>query len=257
MIRARHLGPLNNLRGTIEQRFLVNYRIDPDRVSAILPPPFTPELVDGYAIGGICIIQLKIGPRWLPRPLGFRSHNGAHRIAVTLPDGSSAVYVPQRHSNSRLNTVLGGRLFPGVHRKADITPIVSGDRIGVELVSRDGLTDVAVVGTPTDALPESSVFESVDHVSRFFEQGSLGYSDTRRSHRYDGMELRTKNWSVTPLAVDRVSSTFFDDQSIFPADSAMLDNALIMRNIDHTWHRHPTLTTDATDLAPTEPLQSV
>ena len=249
MSMMRNRLPLGSLRGTIERRFLVNYRIDPDHASALLPPSFSPTLVNGYAIGGICLIQLTVGPTWLPRAFGARSHNGAHRIAVTLADGSDAVYIPERHSNSRLNTLLGGRLFPGVHHRASITTTDDGERIGVELLSRDGLTDVAVLGTEADQLPTSSVFDSVDHVSRFFEAGSLGYSDTRRANHYEGLELRTTNWSVTPLEVERVTSSFFDDHALFPAGTATPDNALVMHNIEHTWHRRPTLrTTDDTGI---------
>ena len=45
------------LHGVIERRLLVNYRVAPDALADILPPPFRPKLVDGYAIAGICLTQ--------------------------------------------------------------------------------------------------------------------------------------------------------------------------------------------------------
>ncbi len=227
---------LDTLTGTIERRLLINYRVDPAVAADILPAPFKPALVGGYAIAGICLIQLSVRPTWLPKQASFRSLNGAHRIAVTLPDRSDAVYIPRRDTNSRLNTLVGGRLFPGTHHLATVTVKDSGDRLGMELTSRDGSTHVGVTASTADRLPEASVFDSVRHVSDFFEHGSLGYSDTPGGGCYDGLELRANNWSVTPLAVENVESTFFEDPTLFPAGAAVLDNALLMRDIHHTWH---------------------
>ena len=71
------------IRGTIDRRILANYRINPKVVSAILPPPFRPKLVNGFAIGGICLIRLKaMRPRFFPFRWGIGSENAAHRIAV-------------------------------------------------------------------------------------------------------------------------------------------------------------------------------
>lgn len=226
----------DTLAGTIERRLLVNYRVDPDVAAGIVPAPFKPALVGGYAIAGICLIQLKIHPTWLPQVAAFRSLNGAHRIAVTLPDGTDAVYIPRRDTNSRLNTLIGGRLFPGTHHLAAVTMNDSGNRVSVDLNSRDGSTHVGVTATTANRLPPGSVFESVQQVSDFFEKGSLGYSDTPSGTCYDGLELRAQNWSVTPLAVESVESTFFGDRTRFPAGTAELDNALFMRDINHTWH---------------------
>ena len=71
------------IRGIIDRRILANYHVDPDVMARILPPPFRPKLVNGYAIGGICLIRLKgLRPRFFPFPLGIQSENAAHRIAV-------------------------------------------------------------------------------------------------------------------------------------------------------------------------------
>lgn len=71
------------IRGVIDRRILVNYRVDPDVMARVLPPPFRPQVVGGFAIGGICLIRLKhVRPRFSPLPWGLCSENAAHRIAV-------------------------------------------------------------------------------------------------------------------------------------------------------------------------------
>jgi Uncharacterized conserved protein (COG2071) len=70
------------IRGTIDRRLLANYRIDPSVIKAVLPRPFRPKIINGSAIGGICLIRLKsIRPSFFPFKYGIRSENAAHRIA--------------------------------------------------------------------------------------------------------------------------------------------------------------------------------
>lgn len=86
------------VRGNIDRRILVNFRVDPGVVADTLPEPFEPQTVDGYAMGGICLIRLRdLRPRGLPRHFGVGSENAAHRIAVSWTDDGdqrSGVYVP-------------------------------------------------------------------------------------------------------------------------------------------------------------------
>src|SRR5438046_9001866 len=71
------------IHGVIDRRMLVNYRVRPGALRAILPSPFRPKLVEGWGMAGICLIRLKeIRPRGMPRALGFGSEHAAHRIAV-------------------------------------------------------------------------------------------------------------------------------------------------------------------------------
>ena len=61
------------VRGLIDRRILVNYRVDPGVLSRILPRPFRPKLVNGTGVAGVCLIRLKhVRPRpaaRLPGPL--------------------------------------------------------------------------------------------------------------------------------------------------------------------------------------------
>ena len=236
------------IRGVIDRRILANYRIDPDAMARVLPAPFRPKLAGGFAIGGICLIRLKqVRPKFLPVPWGIRSENAAHRVAVEWDeDGRTreGVYIPRRDTDSRLNAWAGGTLFPGLHHRAWFTVEESNGTCSVAVESLDGDTRVRVVGTATDRLPESSVFDSPAEASAFFERGSLGYSDTAVPGRYDGLELRCRNWHAEPLAVDRVESSYFEDETRFPAGSVAFDCALLMRGIDHEWHGRADLCCD-------------
>jgi len=233
------------IHGTIDRRILANYRIDPNVMKTFLPQPFRPKIVNGFAIGGICLIRLKaIRPRFSPFRWGLGSENAAHRIAVEWDaDGKTheGVYIPRRDTSSLLNTLVGGRIFPGVHHRASFAVKESAESLSVKMDSADGAARVLVCGTVTDTFPQNSLFGSISEASEFFKRGSLGYSLTHIHGHYDGLELRCRDWKVETLRVERIESSFFDDRERFPADSIQFDCALLMRSIEHEWHRREEL----------------
>ena len=233
------------LRGLIDRRILVNFRLDPDAVKRVLPPPFRPRLVKGYAMGGICLIRIKeVRPRLFPGFIGIGSENAAMRFSVQWDlDGEvqEGVYIPRRVTNSRFNTLVGGRLFPGVHHHARFEVSEAHPYYDIALESDDGQTRLLVKGTVTERLPRSSIFSSVGEASRFFRAGALGYSDTRTPGVYDGVELRSFDWRVSPLGMERVECNLFSDASNFPPGSAEFECALLMRSTEHEWHGRESL----------------
>jgi len=231
---------VDTIRATIDRRLLINYRIEPDRAASILPRPFRPLLVGGWAVGGICLIRLAdIRPPGAPRALGLTTENAAHRIAVEWTDDDGrlceGVYIPRRDTSSRLNAFAGGRLFPGVHHHARFAVRETPDHFELDLTSDDGRTRVTVKADLAAHLPASSVFRSMEEASAFFAAGSLGYSATADPRKHQGLELRCHQWKVEPLAVAEVHSSFFEDESAFPRGTVEFDSALLMRGIVHEW----------------------
>lgn len=228
------------IRGVIDRRILVNFQVDPEVLAKFLPAPFSPKLVGGSGIAGVCLIRLKeIRPRLVPSRFGISSENAAHRLAVEWTSQGQlheGVYIPRRDTTSRLNTFLGGRLFPGFHHLAHFDVDEEGDSYSVALRSKDGQVRLEVAGRVADELPQDSVFSSLEEASAFFERGSVGYSATPNPGRFDGLELKSLSWRVEPLAVERVYSSFFSNEEIFPEGSVRFDCALLMRGIEHEWH---------------------
>lgn len=169
----------------------------------------------------------------------MRSENAAHRAAVEWEvDGClhSGVYIKRRDTSSRLNSIGGGRLFPGVHHHACFHVEESPERLAVAMKSDDGIASLSISGRVTKQWPASSIFDSVNEASAFFAAGSLGYSDVADGARFQGLELRCESWEVEPLEVEEVRSSLFDDGSEFSPGTVEFDNALLMRGIEHQWH---------------------
>lgn len=224
------------ISGNIERRILVNYSADPEVVKPLLPEHFTPQLVNGKAIVGICLIRLsQVRPKGLPGFLGFRSENGAHRIAVEWQEQGqtkTGVYIPRRDSNSIFNTLVGGRIFPGRHYHAVFKVQEDAGNYQVAFTSSDG-TLISVDASIADHLPVGSIFGDMDTASNFLKAGATGFSPNGR--HYDGLRLKALRWEIKPLKTNSVYSSFFADERIFPKGSVKFDNALLMTNIAHEW----------------------
>ena len=225
------------IEATIERRILVNYRVDPEVLARLLPAPFRPATVHGYGIAGVCLIRLgDVRPAGLPPALGITSENAAHRIAVewdTADGPVTGVYIPRRHSSSRLTVLAGGRAFPGWHQRARFTVFEHTGRYGVHY-SGPGV-EVTVAAHDADDVMAGSVFGSVDEASAFFQAAPLGYAATPAAGVFDGVELTTDRWHMTPLQLDELRSSLFCGLEFVP------DSAFLMAGIATTWRPQPDL----------------
>jgi hypothetical protein len=233
------------VKGVIERRVLANFRVDPEVLQRLVPAPFVVQQVDGHGIAGVCLIRLaQVRPPLWPRWLGFRSENAAHRVAVTwpTPEGmQQGVYVLRRDTSSRLNAWLGGRFFPGRHHRATFDVAETPGSVSIALRSNDGSTQISVRGRLVDRLPATSLFQDLARASAFFEKGAVGYSPSAKNGQFDCLELHSLSWQVQPLEVEHVQSSWFGDETRFPAGSVQFDSALCMRDIQHEWRAHEPL----------------
>ncbi len=224
------------IKGVIDRRILINYQIDKDVLKNYLPKPFTPKTINGKGIAGICLIRLKeIRPKGFPKQIGIASENGAHRIAVEWVENGElkeGVYIPRRDTSSKLNSLAGGSIFPGVHHHAKFNVNETDENYEISFVSSDK-TSLAIKAKCTNQLNTESIFDSIESVSDFFKNGSVGYSPCKNN--FDGLKLNTYSWKVSLLDVENVHSSFFENKGIFPEGSIKFDNALLMKNIEHEW----------------------
>ena len=232
------------IKGIIDRRILLNFRIDPDILSKVLPNPFKPKLFKGMGVAGICLIRFKkLRPSFCHGIFGVSSENAAHRIAVEwLENGmyKQGVYIPRRDSNSWINAIAGGRLFPGVQHYARFKTFESNGFYKINMKSIDGKADLIIEAEMSSELSPFSVFQSIQEASDFFKKGSLGMSPIAQNE-FDAVELCTSNWNFRPLMVRSVKSSFFDDTDLFPPGSVLFDSAFLMTGIDHKWISHKIL----------------
>lgn len=221
------------VRAQLRRRLLISYRVDPLVAATLVPTPFRPQLVDGNAVAGICLIGFDaMRPGWFSPRAGLRSENVAHRIAVEWDEESgnrSGVYIFGRHTSSLFPVLGGGRLFPGVHRRARIQVAETPDRFRIRMDALDSHLAVDIeAGLPW----QSELFPTMEEASDFYRGGSVGWSPRLRGDGFEALELVSQDWAVEPGFVHSARSSFFD---ALPAGSAVLDSALVMRDLPLVW----------------------
>lgn len=227
------MSVLATLRAQVRRRLLITYRVDPAVAASMVPAPLRPQLVNGSAVAGVCMIGLtSVRPGWLRPRWGFRTENVAHRVAVEWDqDGGvrTGVFIVERHSSSLIPVLGGGRLFPGVQRRGRFTLDEVGDRFRVRMAA-PGIrvaVDVEVGNEWT-----SGLFGSVEEASEFHRLGSVGWSPCVAGDGIEALELTSTEWTAEPGVVHAVESSFFES---LPAGSAVLDSALVMRDLPFFW----------------------
>jgi hypothetical protein len=147
------------------------------------------------------------------------------------------VYILRRDAAQRLPVLLGGRVLPGVHRRAsfavsELTDSGSGSGGGLRIAIRGGdAMALDVVARATDGWA-GGAFESVGEAAEFYRAGALGWSPARRGSALEGIELCSEPWVPQAVAVDARSS--FWEEHVPPA-ALELDGALLLRDLPVRW----------------------
>lgn len=220
---------IDDVHAQLRRRLLISYRMDPASAASLLPEGFRPQIVDGSALAGVCILGLEsIRPGWVRHPRGLRSENAAHRMAVEW-DGANGpekgVFIFERHSSAWHPVLFGGRLFPGVHRKARFRTNEANDRYAVTMTARGHSVEADVEVTSEWT---STVFASVDEASEFYRAGRVGWSLGHDGRTVEPVALATDSWKIEAARVHALRSSFFD---ALPEGSAVFDSVVVMRDL--------------------------
>ncbi|MHA7055705.1 hypothetical protein ACWGOQ_0000690 [Aquimarina sp. M1] len=90
--------------------------------------------------------------------------------------------------------MAGGTIFPGIHNLAQFTVNESDGNYHVEFVSDDD-TSLSIDASETENWNEKSIFENLQCVSDFFQNGAIGYAPDE--NEFDGLELKAYNWKIS------------------------------------------------------------
>lgn len=230
-------NPVPVLRGTVDRRLVLTYRLALDAAAGATPERFQPRTVDGHALGSLLVLRVRgLRPRGLPERAGRTTYHALHRVAVEWSeDGRSrtGAYVVRRASDSRLLALFGRRLAPGGAHHATFDVDVTSERVEATISDRGGIR-AHLTGAPTDRLPTGSVFDSVAAAASYFEADAAGRSPPDEDYR--GVTLRMTDWEVTPVAVESASASFFDDLG----DAATVDHAFVTSDLPNLERSPPT-----------------
>lgn len=221
------------VRGLLRRRLLVNVLVDPDEAATRLPPGVRPHLAQGGTVVGCCMLEIRdLRPSPLPSQMGVSIRAAAHRISAEWDraDGGTevGVYVPIRLTDSRLAVLAGGRLFPGVHRTADVE-LVADDR-SLSWYLNDGDRCSIRVRATAYSDPVDEVCEPVG--------GTCIGANVGLSPRHDGVlegaRMEPANRRARLVSIEDLDSTFIGGFA-----TAVAAPSYLMQDVPVTWRTEP------------------
>lgn len=224
-----------DVKGTIRSRLLVNAVVDPDEAAMRLPRGLRPHVIPDGTVVGCCLLEIEnIRPAFLPAVVGRRLRAAAHRISAEWEDDAGettvGVYVPMRHTDSRLAVALGGRWFPGVHSPASVEQSDSKDALRWTVAASDGFA-ISVV-----AMTHGSVDQLIDGdaTGRTCLDATVGLSPDRNGV-LEGARMQPDHREARAVTVEHLDSAFITGFS-----SARPAASYLMRDVDVVWTPAPT-----------------
>ncbi len=204
MIRTKKLAISPSVYGQLVDRYLFNFRVNPDALQSRLPVSWLkPRLVNGYGVVSFCMLRLKGVTLWpLPTSMGIDSTSCAYRCAVT--DASDmqpepSVYILGRSTNIPVVSKLGTALFSGdmqlIHTSIKDSPV----RVDVSASRVDGrLLFAASIARGPKRL-DSKLFSSLDEFVAFIKGGLSSYTPSTRPGRYSRVDLTEDSNQYMPV----------------------------------------------------------
>ncbi len=227
------------LVGTIRHRLLINRLADPDEVAPRLPDGLRPHVTssDGVVVG-CCLIAVESMRPWpAPAAVGLPIRAAAHRISVEVDSGeewSRAVYVPCRHADGLLPVLAGGRLFPGVHRRADIEIARDSNRLAWSISGRTAGSSAERFDITVEADLRSAV-DTTSEVADVVIGTVLGLSPGHRDATIEAVDMCPTNTRAQRVELISLQSDFLNGFR-----SARGAETLLMTDVDVMWRRSQT-----------------
>jgi len=222
--------------GTIRRRLLVNAVVDPDEVARRLPDGLRPHLTADGTVVGCCLLEIEqVRPADGPAVLGRRLRAAAHRISASWEDNTRetviGVYVPMRHTDSRLAVTLGGRWFPGVHARArgDVSSSESRLCWAIEPARGQGLGLRVAASIPLD----SPTSVACDPVGGTCLEATVGVSPDHRGV-LEAVRMRPDHRDACEVVVEELDSAFLSSFT-----TARAAPSYLMRDAAVTWTPAP------------------
>ncbi len=227
---------LGDLVGEIRHRLLINRWVDPDEVSPLLPDGVRPRIgSNGGVVAGCCLIALDGIRPWPASAFVGRSvHAAAHRISIEAgpeSEPTSGVYVPMRHTDSRVTVLVGGRIVPGVHQRSTISSSCDTESVAWKVQPAGGSGDDAFAIHAVASRRDST--EARSEVADIVIGSYLGLSPNRRDC-LEGADMQPFNLRAETVSLTELSSAFLEQFS-----SAEEADTLLMTNVGVTWRRVP------------------
>ena len=221
-----------------------NYRVDPEALRALLPPPLAPEVFKAHGWVQVLISSLReMRPRGLPGPAGVSFYQVSYRAAVRYRGGDGAWrrggYFTRSETNDPMMRAIGNRLAEFRFHDfgaADIVMVRDGDflTLGVDAAAAGGKL-VGVVDTrPLPGPPPGSLWSSLEELHEPLVECFDAYGvDPEAGYLYT-LRIERGPWRPRFVAPLDLFCEYFAPDGAW-GDRATLDSVLHIPRCPYRW----------------------
>ncbi|SRR5260221_8083635 len=222
-----------SVRAVLHERYVLNFRMQPERMKAFIPVPWLrPAEVGGYAVASFCLLDLRnitVAP--LPALAGLSSLSCAPRYAVideSTAAGQPAVFVTERYTNSAFGAWFTSLGFSAPHPYvgAEIAQEASAVRLSVADGGKPLFQAEVAAGTTSGSIFDATSFAA------FIAAGVSSYGLSIHEHRLTRVDLHKDDGRYESLRVAAVSGPVVDE---WLAAGAVLDSAFRTQGGKYEW----------------------
>jgi hypothetical protein len=221
------------------ERFLFNFRVDPDALAQHLPAPYLrPLVINGWSVVSFCVLRLDrlmISP--VPRFLGYSTLSCAYRCGIL--DTSSGVEEPSVYVTDRLTDLpVVSRLSPWVF--ADTLPTIRPDvarfgdevRLNICYLDNQPVFTATATGLPEGQGFQSEVFGSIEEFASFIKLGVSSYTPSIYGDALAKVDLHKEEPTYEPISA---SIDFSSLDGVWPDTGMIFDSAVRAAGGRYTW----------------------
>ncbi len=181
----------------VSERWVANVIVPETVVRALVAPGFLEPIptAAGYVLSLCAIFMKHAAPEWAPLKLGPASRNCALRVACRdVRDGSQAVWVDHRYSDSMLVEALAKLGFPEVKAKLKVS--TARDFYGhrsVQMTTADNMLDLSLVEYPEAQRVHGKAFADTQSFEDYFLAGVRSYGPGAKPHSATVVDLHKRS----------------------------------------------------------------
>ncbi len=226
---------LPTVRAHMHERFIVNYRMPPEAVSAYLPAPWlTPQVIAGSAVASFCVLDLRqVSPTPVPRSMGLSMISCAPRYAVmdhSVDPPRPAVFVTERYSSSAFGSWFTTLGFSAPHPHIEVHWDHRDDEMMIAVSDEDGEMFRTVANA--EAALSSQLFPTVDDFSQLIASGVRSYGLSRHAGELTVLDLKKDDATYEPYGVASVTGGVPER---WVADGGAIDSAFRTADATYAW----------------------
>jgi len=234
---------LSGLRGRIEQRYLLVYRVDPAAAAPLLPDDSTPLVYRGSTLVTLCLTRQEAPwNRIVSWPRRTRDHM-AWRVPVERGDPPRrAVWVARRETSSWLAARFSGALTRGTYRHARFAMRDDGARIDLAVALGGGTEVLSLRARRTGEL-RGSIFATARQAHEYLAFAGPVHPPDPLAPMLDRLDVGD-GWSVEPLEVETMHVPRFEDLGLFPEGTVEFDSLFQLTQVQRVGLRRLALVED-------------